>query len=104
MPWCEVIGRALAAHPAFPANLTNRANSAHPCQGTIATELATLTKLTRFELSSNSLTGVIPTQLGKIKKLMTFDVGINLLTAPLPTQLGAMVRARARAITLPPHS
>jgi Leucine-rich repeat (LRR) protein len=56
--------------------------------GSISPDLALLTSLTLFDLSSKDLTGTLPWSMGQWINLITFNVHHNALTGPLPTSIG----------------
>ena len=61
-------------------------------EGTIPSELSSLSSLRRLTLWENRLTGRIPTQLGNLSDLLDLDLGGNRLTGSIPTELGNLSR------------
>ncbi|MED6210722.1 hypothetical protein PIB30_066793 [Stylosanthes scabra] len=72
---------------AFP-NLTRLELSGLELEGTIPSEISTLTKLMYLDLSSNYLEGVIPSTLGQLKCLVQLSLDSNNLEGPIPKGLG----------------
>ena len=62
--------------------------------GTIPTELGSLTNLTRLNLSNNDLNGSIPTELGNLTSLATLELQSNDLNGSIPTELGSLTSLR----------
>ena len=63
-------------------------------EGTIPTQLGSLTDLRTLNLRSNRLTGTIPTQLGNLINLQTLNLQSNRLTGSIPTQTGSLTNLR----------
>ena len=58
--------------------------------GTLPSELGTLTNLQYLLLSRNQLTGEIPTELGSLTNLQDLRLFYNQLTGEIPTELGTL--------------
>jgi len=55
--------------------------------GTIPTEVGLLTSLKRLRVDGNSLSGTIPREIGKMTRLEVLNLSNNSLTGPIPTEL-----------------
>ena len=66
----------------------------HGLQGSIPTELGSLTNLRYLRLNNNALTGPIPTELGNLSNLESLQLYNNALTGPIPTELGSLTALR----------
>ena len=58
--------------------------------GSLPTELAMLTNLTRLVLSGNVLIGLLPSEIGALSKLVQLTVSNNNLSGKIPTQIGLL--------------
>ncbi|KAI8829825.1 hypothetical protein BJ741DRAFT_621974 [Chytriomyces cf. hyalinus JEL632] len=58
-----------------------------PTEGSIPTEIGTLTKLVKIDLAQNGLQGKIPTELGRLTALTWLVLGKNSLTGSIPPQI-----------------
>ena len=66
----------------------------HGLQGSIPTELGSLTALRYLRLNNNALTGSIPTELGNLSNLESLTLYGNALTGLIPTELGSLTALR----------
>ena len=73
-----------------PSRVTKLELSSESLTGSIPAELGTLFELTTLDLSSNSLTGEIPAELGWLENLTEIRLSGNTLTGCIPVALGGV--------------
>ena len=79
--------------PSELGSLTNLAllNLGHnELTGRIPPELGSLARLTGLDLSDNQLTGPVPAELGNLTNLVSLQIGFNDLAGPIPPELGKL--------------
>ena len=72
--------------------------SENELNGTIPSELGSLTNLERLKLSKNQLRGPIPPELGNLSNLKFLDLYENRLSGPIPPELGDLSNLEALAL------
>ena len=73
--------------------------SENELNGTIPSELGSLTNLEGLKLSQNQLRGVIPPELGSLTNLEVLDLYENRLSGPIPPELGNLSNLEALALS-----
>lgn len=91
--FCFIIG-TIPTELALLTSLTRLELQHNAFHGSIPWQISLLSKqLTQLKLNNNALTGTLPTLLGQLTQLSWFLVNENDLTGTLPTELGTLRRS-----------
>jgi Leucine-rich repeat (LRR) protein len=84
------LGGSLPTDIAFLSDLTRLTVSSNHIEGPIPSEIGSLTRLVSLDSSNNRLTGILPTELGQLTGLDTLTFSSNRLNGFLPTEFGRL--------------